>query len=56
VSEIFSTQARPDPAGLYRSEFVEHMLQNPEVEMSPKGHSRLWQVALLEAWMQAHAI
>jgi len=32
------------------------MLQQPEAEMSPKGHSRLWQAALLEAWMQAHAI
>jgi len=49
-----SSQARS--RGLYRSDFVEHMLQNPEAEMSPKGHSRLWQVALLEAWMQAHAI
>src|SRR5882757_3092728 len=49
-----SSQARS--RGLYRSQFVEHMLQNPEAEMSPKGHSRLWQLALLEAWMQAHAI
>ncbi|MGY2907661.1 N-acetylglutaminylglutamine amidotransferase [Bradyrhizobium sp. URHC0002] len=49
-----SSQARS--RGLYRSEFVEHLLQSPEAEMSPKGHSRLWQVALLEAWMQAHAI
>jgi asparagine synthase (glutamine-hydrolysing) len=51
---LTSTQARS--RGLYRSEFVEHMLQNPEAEMSPKGHSRLWQAALLESWMQAHAI
>jgi asparagine synthase (glutamine-hydrolysing) len=51
---LTSSQARS--RGLYRSEFVEHLLQNPEAEMSPKGHSRLWQVALLESWMQAHAI
>lgn len=25
-------------------------------EMSPKGHSVLWQAALLEGWLQAHAI
>ncbi|NEW90094.1 N-acetylglutaminylglutamine amidotransferase [Rhodopseudomonas sp. WA056] len=42
--------------GLYRSEFIEHMLHHPEAEKSPKGHSRLWQAALLEGWLQAHAI
>jgi len=42
--------------GIYQAEFIEYMLQNPQAEMSPKGHSRLWQAALLEAWMQAHAI
>jgi asparagine synthase (glutamine-hydrolysing) len=42
--------------GIYNREFTDYMLQQPEAEMSPKGHSRLWQAALLEAWMQAHAI
>ncbi|MGJ4950934.1 N-acetylglutaminylglutamine amidotransferase [Bradyrhizobium sp. HKCCYLS20291] len=42
--------------GLYRREFIDHMLQNPEAEMSPKGHSRLWQAALLEAWLQTQGI
>src|SRR5438270_10774293 len=50
------TSRRARERGLYRTDFVEHMLQDPEAEMSPKGHSRLWQTALLEAWMQAHAI
>ena len=40
--------------GLYRPEFIDHMLDHPETEMSPKGHSRLWQAALLEAWLQTH--
>ncbi|UYO38069.1 N-acetylglutaminylglutamine amidotransferase [Rhodopseudomonas palustris] len=40
--------------GLYRPEFIDHMLDHPEAEMSPKGHSRLWQAALLEAWLQTH--
>jgi asparagine synthase (glutamine-hydrolysing) len=35
---------------------VDEMLADPESEMSPKGHSRLWQAALLEGWLQAHAI
>src|SRR4051794_1704817 len=55
VREILTSRTAMD-RGLYRSEFIEHMLQNPEAEMSPKGHSRLWQAALLEAWLQAHAI
>ena len=42
--------------GLYRRDFIDHMLAQPEAEMSPKGHSRLWQAALLEAWLQNHGI
>jgi asparagine synthase (glutamine-hydrolysing) len=41
---------------LYNPKFIEQMLKAPQSEMSPKGHSRLWQAALLEGWMQAHAI
>ena len=33
---------------LYRSHVA-----TPEAEMRPKGHSRLWQAAVLEAWLQA---
>ncbi|MCK1360444.1 N-acetylglutaminylglutamine amidotransferase [Bradyrhizobium sp. 199] len=50
------TSRQASERGLYRAGFVHHMLENPEAEMSPKGHSRLWQAALLEAWLQAHAI
>jgi asparagine synthase (glutamine-hydrolysing) len=50
------TSAKARTRGLYRADFIQHMLSNPEAEMSPKGHSRLWQAGLLEAWMQAHAI
>ena len=42
--------------GLYQRNFIDHMMQRPEAEMSPKGHSRLWQAALLEAWLQTHGI
>jgi asparagine synthase (glutamine-hydrolysing) len=54
--EDILTSRRAKERSLYNGQFVEHMLQNPEVEISPKGHSRLWQAALLEAWLQAHAI
>src|ERR1700712_1343629 len=55
VRDILSSTAAKQ-RGIYRADFLEHMLQNPDAEMSPKGHSRLWQAALLEAWMQSHAI
>jgi asparagine synthase (glutamine-hydrolysing) len=42
--------------GLYRQDIVQHMLRHPGAEMSPKGHSRLWQASLLEGWLQAHRI
>lgn len=55
VSDIL-TSDKVRARELYNREFTDHMLQHPQAEMSPKGHSRLWQVALLEAWMQAHAL
>ncbi|PZA12164.1 N-acetylglutaminylglutamine amidotransferase [Rhodopseudomonas palustris] len=55
VRDTLTSSAARD-RGLYRADFIDHMLDQPEAEMSPKGHSRLWQAALLEAWLQAHAI
>jgi asparagine synthase (glutamine-hydrolysing) len=42
--------------GLFRRDYVERLLANPEGELTPKRHSKLWQVALLEAWLQTHGI
>jgi asparagine synthase (glutamine-hydrolysing) len=55
VRDIFSQPAARQ-RGLYRKDFVAHMLEKPEAEMSPKGHSRLWQAALLEGWLQTQGI
>jgi asparagine synthase (glutamine-hydrolysing) len=55
VHDIFS-QSAARHRGIYRKEFVEHMLEQPELEKSPKGHSRLWQAALFEGWLQTHGI
>jgi asparagine synthase (glutamine-hydrolysing) len=55
VREIFS-QSAARHRGIYRKEFVDRMLAEPEAEMSPKGHSRLWQAALFEGWLQTHGI
>jgi asparagine synthase (glutamine-hydrolysing) len=55
VRDIFSQSAAKN-RGIYRKDFVDDMLQKPEAETSPKGHSRLWQAALLEGWLQTHGI
>jgi asparagine synthase (glutamine-hydrolysing) len=55
VQYIFANSAARE-RGLYNLGFVQTMLSHPEREMSPKGHSRLWQAALLEGWLQAHEL
>jgi asparagine synthase (glutamine-hydrolysing) len=42
--------------GLFNRRYVERLLTNPEGELTPKGHSKLWQVALLECWLQTQGI
>jgi asparagine synthase (glutamine-hydrolysing) len=42
--------------GLFNRAYIERLLANPEGELTPKGHSKLWQVALLECWLQTHGI
>ena len=41
---------------LFRRDYVERLLADPEGELTPKRHSKLWQVALLEGWLQAQGI
>jgi asparagine synthase (glutamine-hydrolysing) len=38
--------------GLWRPAAVRRLLQDPEGEMTPLGGSKLWQIALLEYWLQ----
>lgn len=42
--------------GLFNRAYLERLLANPEGELTPKGHSKLWQVALLECWLQTQGI
>ena len=51
VQEVLSS-SKARQRGLYNREFVDTMLQEPAAHMSPKGHSRLGQAALLEGWLQ----
>jgi len=49
-----SRQARQ--RGLFNRPYVERLLADPEGELTPKGHSKLWQAALLECWLQTQGI
>lgn len=42
--------------GLFRPEALAAMLARPDQQLTPLRGSRLWQVALLEMWLQAHHI
>jgi asparagine synthase (glutamine-hydrolysing) len=41
---------------LFNRQYVEHLLADPEGALTPKGHSKLWQVTVLEHWLQSHDI
>lgn len=40
--------------GLFRPEYVDMLLQDPKAHITPLRGSKLWQVALLEMWLQGH--
>jgi asparagine synthase (glutamine-hydrolysing) len=42
--------------GLFNRAYIDRLLSNPEGELTPKGHSKLWQIALLECWLQTQGI
>jgi asparagine synthase (glutamine-hydrolysing) len=41
---------------LFRRTYLDRLLSDPEGELTPKGHSKLWQAALLEAWLQGQGL
>ncbi len=50
------TSARALERGLFRRETVERLLAAPSEYITPLRGSRLWQVALLEMWLQARGL
>ncbi|MFI7423162.1 N-acetylglutaminylglutamine amidotransferase [Nonomuraea sp. NPDC049684] len=40
--------------GLFRPEFVRRLLADPESDRATTGVNTLWQIGLLELWLQAH--
>jgi asparagine synthase (glutamine-hydrolysing) len=51
VRDALTTQAARD-RGLFRPERVEGLLADPNGQMTPLDGNRLWQLALLELWLQ----
>jgi asparagine synthase (glutamine-hydrolysing) len=53
-------EALHDPAararGLFRPERVEELLADPNGSLTPLRGNRLWQLGLLEMWLQAHGV
>jgi asparagine synthase (glutamine-hydrolysing) len=42
--------------GLFNTAYVETLLEAPEQHITPLRGSKLWQVALLERWLQVHQV
>jgi asparagine synthase (glutamine-hydrolysing) len=41
---------------IFNRDYVDTLLSDPEGNLTPKGHSKLWQIAVLEHWLQSHNI
>jgi asparagine synthase (glutamine-hydrolysing) len=55
VRDTLNTRAARE-RGVFKQDYVDKLLAAPEAHLTPKGNSKLWQVAALEAWMQSHNI
>jgi asparagine synthase (glutamine-hydrolysing) len=55
VRDILDTQAARN-RGLFRRDAVEAMLQSPDSHITPLRGSKVWQIALLEAWLQTQGL
>jgi len=42
--------------GLFRRDYVDMLLASPEEHITPLRGSKLWQIALLEYWLQRHGV
>jgi asparagine synthase (glutamine-hydrolysing) len=42
--------------GLFRSGYVDELLRAPNEHRTPVGYNKLWQLGLLELWLQTHDI
>lgn len=55
VRDALNSQAARQ-RGLYQKNYIDRLLDDPKAHMTPLGGSKLWQVALLEMWLQTHGV
>ena len=53
VRDALSSQAARE-RGLFSPAYVEHLLADPDAHLTPLRGSKLWQLGLLEWWLQTH--
>ncbi len=53
VQDVLGSQAART-RGLFQPEYVQRLLARPEAHITPLKGSELWQVALLELWLETH--
>ena len=54
VRDALASQAAVD-RGLFRPEYVQGLLAGPNRDLTPLQGNKLWQLGLLELWLQTHA-
>jgi asparagine synthase (glutamine-hydrolysing) len=42
--------------GLYDSRYIEKLMKEPESHITPLGGSKLWQLGLMESWLQSRGV
>jgi asparagine synthase (glutamine-hydrolysing) len=55
VRDALSSQAAKE-RGLFRADYLQRLFDAPTAHITPLHGSELWQVALLEMWLQSHSI
>ncbi|HEX8628224.1 MAG TPA: N-acetylglutaminylglutamine amidotransferase [Catenuloplanes sp.] len=51
---LYSTSAKA--RGLFQPDYVDELLRHPNQHVTPVGYNKLWQLGLLELWLQSHGI
>lgn len=41
---------------IFQRDYIDELLKNPDDHLTPLGGSKLWQLGLLELWLQSHGI
>lgn len=55
IKEILNQPAARS-RGLFNPAYIDGLFAAPDAALTPKGHSKLWQIGSLELWLQSHGI